>query len=267
MNKKAQMITIFFSLFLILAIITILGIEYTNLQTNQNLNSLEQAYNLPKLEYYNFLGILSKTSNINPSNNTIIILNSTVQNIYDNFFQNLNATLLELNTNNLIMRSVMTLYINGKENSNTSIGYGTQSNFTAVILPNTDYVSLYLNGTKIVPLTQGKATYLNTLQPGLYKVTAYSNASGLKNITYYEKVLITTFIESNLPSGTKWNVTYDGITNTSTSDKITFSVPPGTYSFSVPDVFASCIHTPSPSSGTLTAYSSQSITFSVCPHT
>ena len=61
----------------------------------------------------------------------------------------------------------LTLYLNGVSNANTTITYGTQSNFTAVISPSTEYVSLYVNGTKVASLTQGKAVYLKTLAAGL----------------------------------------------------------------------------------------------------
>ncbi|MEM4098978.1 MAG: hypothetical protein QXW57_04440, partial [Candidatus Micrarchaeaceae archaeon] len=37
---------------------------------------------------------------------------------------------------------------------------------------------------------------------------------------------ITTFSENGLPSGTEWNVTYDGILNSSTTNTITFSTQP-----------------------------------------
>ena len=82
----------------------------------------------------------------------------------------------------------LTLYLNGVSNANTSITYGTQSNFTAIITSNTAYVSLYVNGTKVVSLTQGKAAYLKTLSAGLYKVTASTNTSGVNNVTYYERI-------------------------------------------------------------------------------
>ncbi|MGC8533131.1 MAG: DUF2341 domain-containing protein [Candidatus Parvarchaeum sp.] len=103
MNNKAQMITIFFSLFLILAIITILGIESANLNTNENINSLIQAYNLPKLEYYNFLNVISKISTINPSNATNAIFNSTIEGIYSKLFQNLNITNQGVNTSSVVI--------------------------------------------------------------------------------------------------------------------------------------------------------------------
>ena len=65
--------------------------------------------------------------------------------------------------------AAITLYLNGVSNANTTITYGTESNFTAVISSSTDYVSLYVNGTKVVSLTQGKAVYLKTLADRLSK--------------------------------------------------------------------------------------------------
>ena len=44
---------------------------------------------------------------------------------------------------------------------------------------------------------------------------------------------VTTFTESNLPSGTKWSATYDGITNSSTSNVMSFYTVPGSYSYSI----------------------------------
>ena len=68
-----------------------------------------------------------------------------------------------------VQSTTITLYLNGVSDANTSITYGTQSNFTAVISLSTDYVSLYVNGTKVVSLTQGKAIYLKTLATRLLK--------------------------------------------------------------------------------------------------
>ena len=80
----------------------------------------------------------------------------------------------------------ITLYLNGVSNANATITYGTESNFTAERA--SSYISLYVNGTKVVSLTQGKATYLKTLAAGLYKITAATNTSGVSNQTYYEKI-------------------------------------------------------------------------------
>jgi hypothetical protein len=57
------------------------------------------------------------------------------------------------------------------------------------------------------------------------------------------------FIESGLPSGTLWSVTLNGQTQSSNTDKITFSgLSSGTYSFSV----SATGYTANPSSGTVT---------------
>jgi PGF-pre-PGF domain-containing protein len=82
----------------------------------------------------------------------------------------------------------MSLYLNGVKNANNSINYGTESNFTAIISPSTDKVSLYVNGNEVVTLTSGKAIYLHTLAGGTYKVTASTDVSGVSNLTYYEKI-------------------------------------------------------------------------------
>ena len=57
------------------------------------------------------------------------------------------------------------------------------------------------------------------------------------------------FIESGLPSGTQWSVTLNGQTQSSNTDKITFSgLSSGTYSFSV----SATGYTANPSSGSVT---------------
>ena len=48
-----------------------------------------------------------------------------------------------------VIVTTITLYLNGVSNANATITYGTESNFTAVMTPSTDYVSLYVNGTKV----------------------------------------------------------------------------------------------------------------------
>jgi hypothetical protein len=105
MNRKGQMITIFFSFFLILTVITIISIESANLRTNQNINSLQQGYNLPRLEYYNFLNAISKINLVNPSNQTNSIFNSSIQDIYNNLLQNFNLSSSIVVTNSIILRN------------------------------------------------------------------------------------------------------------------------------------------------------------------
>ena len=48
------------------------------------------------------------------------------------------------------------LYLNGVEDANATITYGTQSNFTATINNGTDYVSLYVNGSTGKLLADGQ---------------------------------------------------------------------------------------------------------------
>ncbi|MGC8710729.1 MAG: beta strand repeat-containing protein, partial [Candidatus Micrarchaeia archaeon] len=75
---------------------------------------------------------------------------------------------------------------------------------------------------------------------------------------------ITKFFETGLPTGAKWNVTYDGILNSSTTNMVLFSTLPGTYSFSVPvQKINGKAYEPSPSSGSI--YSGNAITINFVP--
>ncbi len=55
-------------------------------------------------------------------------------------------------------------------------------------------------------------------------------------VTFTQVAYGVTFTESNLPSGTSWSVTLNGNTKSSTTSSIGFSVPNGTYSYSVAGV-------------------------------
>ncbi|MEM4099819.1 MAG: hypothetical protein QXZ38_04170, partial [Candidatus Micrarchaeaceae archaeon] len=73
---------------------------------------------------------------------------------------------------------------------------------------------------------------------------------------------ITTFSENGLPSGTEWNVTYDGILNSSTTNTITFSTQPGNYLFTVANqIVSNAIYFPMPNSGNVVAGNTTSISF------
>ena len=79
-----------------------------------------------------------------------------------------------------------------------------------------------------------------------------SSSTVNENVTFTQDTNASTytvdFIESGLPSGTSWSVTFNGQTLTSTTSTITFTnVPSGSYSFTV----VSSGYTASPSSGTL----------------
>ncbi len=159
MDKKAQMVTIFFSFFLILAVITIISIESANLSTNENINSLQQAYNLPKLEYYNFLNVVSKITILNPSDTTNSIFSSTMQNIYDNLFQSLDITEAGINTSSIIINSAKDVPLLITNNQNVATSSPFQQMINLSISQFSDYISTspfgqnvefaYSNGTVI----------------------------------------------------------------------------------------------------------------------
>jgi len=70
-----------------------------------------------------------------------------------------------------------------------------------------------------------------------------------------------TFAESGLPSGTSWSVTFNGKTETSNNNTISFTEPNGTYSFSIASINGYSV---SPSSGSITVKGTnitQNVTF------
>jgi len=76
-----------------------------------------------------------------------------------------------------------------------------------------------------------------------------------------------TFSESGLPSGTSWSVTLNGTTESSLTNTITFSVPNGTYSYTVTPVAG---YTELPPSGTINmngANVNQPVTFTEIEYT
>jgi len=89
------------------------------------------------------------------------------------------------------------------------------------------------------------------------------------NLTVTFKLLTynITFTESGLPSGTSWSVTLNGTTLSSKTNTIAFSLPNGTYSYTIGNISGYNI---SKSSGSLTISGknvTQSVTFSSVPST
>ncbi len=78
--------------------------------------------------------------------------------------------------------------------------------------------------------------------------------------------LTTIFTENGLQVGTPWSVTYDGITNTSSTISIYFITKAGNYAFSIQSLSSNkCKYSPLPASGTATAGSTISISYgSIC---
>ena len=74
----------------------------------------------------------------------------------------------------------------------------------------------------------------------------------------------TTFNESGLPAGFTWNVTYNGVTKSSTTKTITFSNAPGSYAFTIPNQTVSGNkYAPTPSSGSASVGNATSVAFAL----
>jgi hypothetical protein len=93
--------------------------------------------------------------------------------------------------------------------------------------------------------------------------SGYAVAGHYTSLDFTETVCTAYFYESGLPSGTKWNVTYDNLESSSVSNLTAINTSTGTYPFYVPaQTNSGCIYTAVPSSGDVGAGSNTSITFS-----
>ena len=138
-----------------------------------------------------------------------------------------------------------------------------------------DNVYLYATNTvyslsqvRQIFIWQGGGSNPETITDWL-RVRAYppNGVMPISSISPTQTYPITTFIESDLPNSYKWYVTYDNVQNSSSSNLISFSDAPGLYTYSVntlSNTTADCTttYTPSPSSGSLIAGSSQTVSFS-----
>jgi hypothetical protein len=90
-----------------------------------------------------------------------------------------------------------------------------------------------------------------------------SNSTSPVSVSFSGKCYNTTFTESGLPTGTKWNVTYNSKLESSTTTQIVFSVPTNSsYAYTIPSQGA---YSPSPSSGSTNGGTTVAVTFSNLP--
>ncbi|MCL4397255.1 hypothetical protein M1494_02835, partial [Candidatus Parvarchaeota archaeon] len=189
------------------------GIYYADSSTSSNLLASPQNFKLPGVySFYWFNGKQHFWSNykseLNSSNSSLISAsneslylggdwyNASTPSYNDTTYQWVdtrayppNGIMPKVSLSNIYSVPVsIFLYLNSIKDSNSTIKYGEESNFTASISNIYDYISLYVNGTKMVSFTKGSITYLKNLSAGLYKVTIYSNSSGVSNVTYYERI-------------------------------------------------------------------------------
>ena len=163
--------------------------------------------------------------------------------------------------------------------SNKSITFASTcfTGFTETGLPSGTTWTVTYDG---IDNSSSQSTILFNVPPGNYSFLVpavnnsncfyYSNSSSgylvsgnYTQLKFTEKYCITTFKESGLPSSTKWNVTFAGVSNSSTTSTIAINSSKGTYSFTVPDQTVNgCVYTPSPQSGNISADSIISVSFS-----
>ena len=136
----------------------------------------------------------------------------------------------------------------------------------SVVYDGTNYSSTSATNT----ITTGAGKFSYTVSSPTVNGCTYSPspsasnglAAGSSQSVTYTPSCTTAFTESGLPSGTSWTVIHDGKSQSSTSTTDNFVTGSGTFSYAINSPTVSgCTYSPSPSSGSLTAGSSQSISY------
>ena len=190
------------------------------------------------------------------------------------------------------VRSQLYLYSNGTISGGVSRGILPLNNVVSYFdeenLPSGSVWSVTYNSVQKSQTVSGSSSFISFSMPFgtySYSVSLTSTPSctgvsaspssgqlatgGTATIFFGGGSCATTFDETGLNTGTSWSVSYDNLVQSSTGTSITFNVPAGKHSFSLPTFSAAgCSYSPHPSSGSLQAGTSQSISyFSSCTTT
>ena len=119
-----------------------------------------------------------------------------------------------------------------------------------------------------VQLTMYNTTPFISYDPEYQSCTVSNHTDYLTKLVLHNQYTVinkykVNFVESGLTSGTAWSVTFNGTTNESTTDMITFTVANGSYQFTVASISG---YTVTPASGTVIVNGSsvtENITFTV----
>ncbi|MCL4357095.1 MAG: PEGA domain-containing protein, partial [Candidatus Thermoplasmatota archaeon] len=113
--------------------------------------------------------------------------------------------------------------------SGTTWYVNLSNGFDSGAITGTSYSFSLANGSYSYTIATTDKTYEPSPSTGSFKVNAgpVSISVSFSDVKY--KV---TFKETGLPSGSSWNITFNGVTISSTNSTITFSALNGTYSFS-----------------------------------
>ena len=175
--------------------------------------------------------------------------------MFPGYIQTVNAT------ESSILTSMANIFNESQAATNPGIAESLYHQLNEQLINMTFYVYLYQVPEYIISsssIVQAKMVqYQENVMIGgggdfLYNLVSYGS-----NVQTYT----VTFTETGLPSGTSWSVTLNGTSESSTSGTITFSLPNGTYSYTVSSVSGYSV---SPSSGSITVSGknfNQAITF------
>ncbi|MEM4067527.1 MAG: hypothetical protein QXV17_11800, partial [Candidatus Micrarchaeaceae archaeon] len=201
-------------------------------------------------------GTVSPTSLSNITSTTSSTITATPNSGYQFSGWTLNGTPLStITASSISLSSIFSLLTTGVNN--------LVANFTQVIATATLIVSAGTGGT-----VSNAGTY--TLPPsGGVVSTQRVNIGAVTSPSISSKYYNAVFIESGLPSGTEWAVTFNNATKSSSSNTITFTVLGGTYQYTIEPISG---YTANPSSGSLylgglTLDHTQNITFTTTTQT
>ena len=176
-----------------------------------------------------------------PGNYQVFLYNNQGQLVWSKYVYLYLGQYLNLST------TVPTCYVDFEE---TRLPIGTTwyvniSNEGSYKSTNSTIILSLQNGNYSYTVSSGDKEYAPTHPAGSFKVNS-ANVNIV--VSFYLVVYSVTLTESGLPSGTSWSVSLNGTTRSSSNDTITFSVPNGTYSYTIGSVSR---YTASPSSGSI----------------
>ena len=105
MNSRGQLITMFFLVMLIITILAVLSVEYYNLSSNKNGQTLTTSFTVLRNGYSSILSLYSQLNSLNVNSSNFNVLNSTITNMIKNYLVNYNFTYRAIANNLNVLNS------------------------------------------------------------------------------------------------------------------------------------------------------------------
>ena len=183
-----------------------------------------------------------------------------------NFSNSTSNATFELESTNIITTATHAYAIDFTESglpSGTAWYVNLSNGMKSGAITGSSYSTSVTNGSYTYTISTGDKKYSPSPSSGSLTV---NGASVSRAVKFSEVEYTVTFKESGLPSGTRWYVSLEDNSKSSTASAITFTVPNGTYTFGVDSSLNMSGYAPSSSSGYVTvngANKIENISFSV----